>query len=52
MHYATSWKVPESIPGYVTGDILVAFENSMFPVSIQPLKMSTKIFLWVQTAGV
>jgi hypothetical protein len=39
-------------PGGVTGDISVASYTSMCPGSTQPLKMSTRILLGVETAGV
>jgi hypothetical protein len=50
-HYATSLKVPGSIPGGVIGGFLVASDNSMCPGSTQSLKMSTRILVGVKTAG-
>jgi hypothetical protein len=47
----TSRKVPGWIPGGVTAFFSVASDNSMCPQSTQPLKMSTRILLWVKTAG-
>jgi hypothetical protein len=48
---ATSWKVPGSIPGGVTGDFFYGIRQFHVPGSIQPLKMSTRILLGVKTTG-
>jgi hypothetical protein len=43
--YATSRKVPRSIPGRVTGDFSKASDKSMCLGSTQPFEMSTRLFL-------
>jgi hypothetical protein len=48
---ANSRKVLGSIPGGVTRDFSVVSDNSMCPGSTQLLKMRTRTFLGVMTAG-
>jgi hypothetical protein len=50
-HYPTSRKVPGLIPGGVTGDLFRGIRQFHVPVVSQALKMITRIFLWVKTAG-
>jgi hypothetical protein len=51
-HYATSKRVPKSIPGGVNGNFFRGIGQSHVPGSTQPLiKVSTRILLGVKTAG-